>query len=170
MFSGVTSSVFRSLTVLLFSRIKAVDEKFKELNEARKKLTSYFGEIDKRNIANLKQNAISAQAALFENNGELLKKQVAANRSQISEYKDRRQRLRTRDLATSLQDGFAISAGIAPAIPDIASNKDLKDQIEADCWTSVCLEVSSSYTTDQCSFSSNSFSIGSGASWGVTNG
>jgi len=54
------------------------------MDDARDKLTAYFGEVYKSNIARLNETATAARAALFANDCELLKKQVAANEAQIA--------------------------------------------------------------------------------------
>lgn len=137
------------------------------MNEARDKLTAYFGEVDKSNITKLNETAVAAQAALFANNCELLKKQIAANETQIAAYQEQIKKLDTPDSATNLQDVFAISAGIPPAAPDVTPAADPKAPNEADYWASISVEVSSSYSAEQSSSSSNSFSVGGGASWGL---
>ena len=167
MFSRVSpSSTFFSNGVFFYR--KGLDDKFKEMNDARDKLTAYFGEIDQSNVAKLNESATAAQAALFAHEGEQLKKQVEANAAQISAYQEQLRKLdSTTDSAGDLQDTFAISAGIPPAAPDVPSNTDPKIPIEADYWTSITVEVSSSYSAEQSSSSANSFSVGGGASWGL---
>ena len=137
------------------------------MNDARDKLTAYFGEVDKSNINKLNETAMAAQAALFANECALLKKQVATNESQIAAYEDQLKTLETPSSATDVQDVFATTAGIPPAGPDVAPPADPKAPNEADYWTSIAVEVSSSYTAEQTSSSSNSYSVGGGASWGL---
>lgn len=60
----------------------------------------------------------------------------------------------------TIQNAIANEAGIPPAIPDIPAT-------EPDYWTSIALEVSSSYSADQSKSSSSSFSVGASASWGL---
>jgi len=137
------------------------------MNDARDKLTAYFGEVDKSNIVKLNETATAAQAALFANDCELLKKQVATNEAQIADYEAKIKKLDVPDTASNLQDVFAITAGIPPAAPDVTPSPDPKAPNEADYWTSIAVEVSSSYSAEQSSSSSNSFSVGGGASWGL---
>jgi len=116
----------------------------------------------------LTDTATNAQAALFANDSKLLANQIAANKTKIEAYGKQLDKLKSiPDSASNLQDVFAISAGIPPAAPDIPSNTDPNVPTEADYWTSISLEVSSSYAAEQSSFSSNSYSVGGGASWGL---
>ena len=160
--SRLLPSVFLSLTVVLFSRTD-LEATLKTYNDARDKLTTYFSDIDKNNINKLNDSAITAQAALFANDCDLLKKQVAANDTQIGNYQSQIKTLQAPDTASSIQDTFAISAGIPPAPPDVTPST----ASQADYWTSISVEVSSSYTAEQSSSSSNSYSVGGSASWGL---
>ena len=135
------------------------------MNDARDKLTAYFGEVDKSNITRLNETATAAQAALLANDCELLKKQVAANEAQIAGYQAQIKKLGAPDTASNLQDVFAITADIPPAAPDFTPSPDPRTPNEADYWTSITVEVASSYSAEQSSSSSNSFSVGGGASW-----
>ena len=167
-----TSMIRPSLMVLFFSdgnfcfSRTDLDQKFKEMNEARENLTKYFGDLDKSNINKLNETATAAQAALFANNCTLLKKQVADNNTQIAAYQAQLQKLETPESAGDLQNTFAITAGIPPAPAD-APAPDPKAPKETDYWTSISVEVSSSYSAEQSDSSSNSFSVGGGASWGL---
>ena len=133
------------------------------MNEARDALTAFFATLDSANITQLNNSAITAQAALFANNCELLQKQLTANITQIGVYQAQLKTLNPTDTAAAIQDTFAISAGIPPAPPDITPTSST----DADYWTSISLEVSSSYAAEQSSSSSNSFSVGGSASWGL---
>ena len=144
-----------------------LDQKFKDMNDARDRLTVYFGDVDKGNISRLNETATAAQAALFANECALLRKQVEANEAQIAAYSDQLKKIETPESAGVLQDVFAISAGIQPAAPDLTPPTDPKAPTQADYWTSITVEVSSSYSAEQTSSSSNSFSVGGGASWGL---
>jgi len=131
-------------------------------------LKGYFSEIDQLHATNLNKSALSAQAALFANGSDLLKDRVKANLTQIDGYQKQLDKLvGTLGSAGNLQDTFAISAGILPAAPDVPSNTDPKTPIEADYWTSITVDASSNYSAEQSSSSSNSYSVGGGASWGL---
>lgn len=123
-----------------------LNAKFKEMNDACGKLTAYFGEVDKSNIDKLNESATVAQAALFANDCALLKKQVEADEAQITAYQ-------LKNLDTP------------PSATDVTPSTDPKAPNEADYWTSIIVEVSSSYSAEQTSSSSNSFLVGGGASW-----
>jgi len=142
---------------------KNLEDAVKAVNLARDKLTDFFAGVDKENIEKLNNVALTAQSDLFAHDSDLLRKQVAANEKQILAYQDQLKALKPTAGALSLQDTFAIAAGIPPAAPDISSSTPL----EADYWTSISVEVSSSYTAEQTSSSSNSFSVGGSASWGL---
>ena len=144
-----------------------LDAKFNELNDCRDKLTAYFDEVDKSNINKLNETATAAQAALFANDCTSLKKQVEANEAKIISYQSQLMTLGAPPSATDIQDVFAIAAGIPPAGPDVTSSTDPNTSNEADYWTSITVEVSSSYSAEQSSSSSNYFSVGGGASWGL---
>jgi hypothetical protein len=126
-------------------------------------LTDYFAQVDQNNIDKLNTAAIAAQAALFDKDCELLKKQVATNEKQIGVYQAQLSNLKPKDSASVVQDTFAVSAQIPPAAPDVTPSSSS----EADYWTSISLEVSSSYSAEQSSSSANSFSVGGSASWGL---
>lgn len=126
-------------------------------------LTDSFKAIDSQNIENLNKIATTAQAQLFLNDATLLKNQLEANEKQIKTYHDQLGTLAPKDSATAIQDAFAISAGIPPAPPDITPTTST----DADYWTSISVEVSSSYSAQQSSTSSNSYSVGGSASWGL---
>ena len=136
------------------------------MNSSRDKLTDYFAQVDQSNIDKLNTAALSAQATLFENHCKSLQQQVAVNEKQISAYQAQlNSLLKPKDTtaAAAVQDTFAISAGIPPAVPDpspIAAN-------DTNYWTSISVEVSSSYAAQQSSSSSNSFSVGGSVSWGL---
>ena len=137
------------------------------MNDARNKLSAFFGELDKSNISKLNESATAAQAALFANGCAMLKKQVEANEARIAAYQDQLKTLGAPNSATDLQDAFAITAGIPPVGPDVSPSTDPKAPNQADYWTSISVEVSSSYSAEQTSSSSNSYSVGGGASWGL---
>lgn len=137
------------------------------MTEARDKMTDYFGKIDMNNITNLNVSATNAQAALFLNECALLKNQVTANEAQIAVYAAELKKLDGPGSAATLQDVFASSAGIPPAAPDLTPPADPKAPYEPDYWTSISLEVSSSYSAEQTSSSSNSYSVGGGGGWGL---
>jgi hypothetical protein len=159
---SLSFSAPRSLNAVTIPR-KDVEAKFKELNAARDKLANYFATVDKTNVENLNIAAIAAKAALFDKDCELLKKQVAANEKQIGVYQDQLNKLKPKDTISAVQDAFAISAKIPPAAPDVTPGTST----EADYWTSVTFEVSSSYSAEQDSSSANSFSVGGSARWGL---
>jgi len=123
--------------------------------------------MDKSNINKLNEAAIVAQAALFEHEGALLKKQVEANEAQIAAYSDQLKKLQNPESAGDLQGVFAVNAGISPAGPDPAPSTDPKAPSQADYWTSITVEVASSYSAAQSSSSSNSYSVGGGGGWGL---
>lgn len=150
--------------MVLISRV-TLDNTFKALGTARNNLAAFFAEVDKDNIGKLTGTAIDAQIALFANNAELLGKQVAANEKAIEGYQLQLQGLNGKDVGAALeiQDSFAISAGIPAAVPDIKPGAPPR----ADYWTSISVEVSSSYTAEQTSSSANSFSAGGSAGWGL---
>jgi len=141
--------------------------KFKAMNTARDNLTHYFSELDKSNIARLNETATAAQAALFAGDSAILRKQVEANEAKITAYKEQLGKLGATESSGQLQDVFAIAAGIPPAAPDLTPPADPKASNEPDYWTSISVEVSSSYSAEQTSSSTNSFSVGGGASWGL---
>jgi len=87
--------------------------------------------------------------------------------SQIAAYSDQLKKLESPELAGDLQDVFAKTAGISPAPPDLAPSTDPKAPSQPDYWTSITVEVSSSYSAEQSSSSSNSYSVGGGGSWGL---
>ena len=80
-----------SLTTI-FPR-KDLDQKFEDMNEARDKLTIYFGGVDRSNINKLNETATAAQAALFDHDCALLKGQVEVNAAQIAAYRDQLKKL-----------------------------------------------------------------------------
>lgn len=133
------------------------------MNNARDKLSAFLANVDQSNIDKLNNAAVAAQAALFANSCALLKKQVEANKTQIRGYEGQLSSLQPKDSAPDLQGSFATSVGIPPAPPDIIPST----QSEADYWTSIAVEVSSSYAAEQSSSSSNSFSVGASLSWGL---
>jgi len=128
-------------------------------------LTAFFAEVDKDNISKLTGTAIDAQIALFANEAELLKKQVEANEKAIEGYQQQLKGLNSKGAgsASEIQDSFAIAAGIPAAVPDIQPGIPPR----ADYWTSINVEVSSSYSAEQTSSSANSFSVGGSVGWGL---
>lgn len=133
------------------------------MNDARTALTTSFATVDQISIDNLNGMATAATAKLFENECALLKQKLDANTKQIGIYNQQLQGLQPTGSPSDLQDTFAIAAGIPPAPPDITPTTST----EADYWTSISLEVSSSYSAEQSSSSSNTFSVGGSASWGL---
>ena len=136
------------------------------MNSARENLTNHFGEVDKGNVNKLNEAATAAQAELFANECALLKAQLTANKVQIGDYQAQLDGLKTPGSAKNLQNTFSAIAGIPPAPADTPA-PDPTTPKEADYWTSIAVEVSSSYSAEQSDSSSNSFSIGGGASWGL---
>ena len=86
---------------------------------------SYFCEVDKSNIDKLNESAMIAQATLFASDCALLKKQVEANKAQITVYQ-------LKNLDTP------------PSATDVTPSTNPKAPNEADYWTSITVEVSSS--------------------------
>jgi hypothetical protein len=140
-----------------------LDEKLQAYTDARKALTTQFNDMDKSGISGLNDSAVRAQAALFANDCDSLKKQVIANQAQILNYQKQLDNLQAPETASNIQDTFAILAGIPPAPPDITPST----ATQADYWTSISIAVSSSYVADQSSSSSNSYSVGGSANWGL---
>ncbi|KAF9789309.1 hypothetical protein BJ322DRAFT_530445 [Thelephora terrestris] len=140
-----------------------LDEKLQAYTDARKALTTQFNDMDKSGISGLNDSAVRAQAALFANDCDLLKKQVTANDAQILKYQKQLENLQAPETASNIQDTFAILAGIPRAPPDITPST----ATQADYWTSISIAVSSSYVADQSSSSSNSYSVGGSANWGL---
>ncbi|KAF9644807.1 hypothetical protein BDM02DRAFT_842383 [Thelephora ganbajun] len=143
-----------------------LDAKFKDLGDAREKLTTAFASVDQTNIGKLTNIATSATAALFASGAEQLNNQITANKNRIQAYRDQIKTLGSPDTVTNLQDAFAVSAGIPPAPPDLPPPNSGATS-GPDFWTSISIEVSSSYNAEQTSSSSNSYSVGGGASWGL---
>jgi hypothetical protein len=100
--------------------------------------------------------------ALFAGDAVLLNNQIDANVTKIAAYKKQLEALGNPDTVVTLQDSFAISAGIPPAAPDIPP---VPAPTGPDYWTSISVEVSSNYAAEQTSSSSNSYSVGGSASW-----
>ena len=125
--------------------------------------------MDKENVGHLAEAAQNAQADLFKNECALLKRQIQVNEDQIKEYQTRLEGLQRGSgsqpltVAVNLQDTFADKAGIPrpPPIP-VTDGKD-----DSDFWTSISLEVSSSYSHEATETQSTSWSAGGSASWGL---
>ena len=134
------------------------------LEKARTGLGTFFADYDQENMDKLNQDALSAQAALFADDAKLLKAQVKANEGKIKSYKDQISKLEPPETAQNLQDSFAISANIPPAPPDIVKPTASSP---VNYWTTIQVAVSASYSAEQSSSSSNSYSVGGSASWGL---
>lgn len=155
-------SIFHSFNAVTILRTP-LNTAFTTLNTARDALTDFFTTLDKTNIENLNNVAVTNQAALFADGARLLNAQLGVNKTQISTYKAQLKSLKGTDSATALQDSIAIAAGIPPAAPDVTPSSSP----DADYWTSISIEVSSSYNAEQSTSSSNSFSVGGSGSWGL---
>jgi hypothetical protein len=126
----------------------------------RDKLTQYFATLDKSKIKDLNATALAAQTAFITGQG--IKDQIDANTSLIDKYQTLLNDLqKTGTSATDIQNLYAAEAGIPPAPPVADPASD-----QANYWTTISIEVSSSYTAEQSDSSSNSYSVGGGASWG----
>lgn len=140
------------------------------MGEKRLALNKYFESLEKNNIGDLSKIAQKTQANLFENECALIKQQLDANDAQIKEYEAQRERLQqggttgSKSTVVGLQDDYSDKAGIprapAPALP--SGEKDFSD-----FWTSITVEVSSSYSHEASQSSSTSWSVGGSASWGL---
>ena len=135
------------------------------MNDARENLAKYFDDLDKRNINKLNEAATVAQATLFADDCALVKKQISDNVDQITAYMHQLDKLGTPGSVGNLQNTFAIIAGIPPAPVDAPASDPTTPR--TDYWTSITVEVSSSYSAEQSDSSTNSFSVGGGESWGL---
>ena len=148
-----------------------LENKTKALAEKRIALGKHFESLDKQNIGELSKLAQKAQDNLFEDNCKLLQQQIDANDAQIKEYQAQRDRLQkgsstgSTSVVVGLQDTYADKAGIPRVAPVPAQNPDGKD--DSDYWTSISLEVSSSYSHEQTETQSTSWSAGGSGSWGL---
>ena len=124
--------------------------------------------MEKNSIGQLSKTAQEAQAKLFEGNCELITQQMEANEAQIREYQAQRDKLQagttsdSKSVVVGLQDDYSDRAGIprAPVAPPTDGNDD------SDYWTSITLEVSSSFANEKTDSSSMSWSAGGSVSWG----
>ena len=144
-----------------------------ELSNCRTALAKHFEAVDKENIAGLSDTARTAQSKLFENECQLIKAQIAANNTQIEEYKQQRTQLQTSSTSESsnvvvkFQDSYADKAGIPRATPAPPPNAAANGKDDSDFWTSISLEVSSSYSHEETETQATSWSVGGSASWGL---
>jgi hypothetical protein len=121
--------------------------------------------VDKANIRKLNEKARSAMNDLLAGNATGLQHQIDANNALITQYTQQRDRLQGSTTSTKdIQDTFAAEAGIGPAGPDVPTK--VKPGEEPNFWTSISLEVSSSYTAEQSSSTSTSMSARAGYSFG----
>jgi hypothetical protein len=136
------------------------------LDTARDALTTHFADMDKKNIGSLNAKAQKAMADLFAKGGAGIQAQVTANDDAINKYQHQLDNIQGTTTAVDVQNDFATDAGIPPA-PPAAAPVAAGAINQADYWTSIAVEVSSSYNASQSDSSSNSYSVGGGASWGL---
>jgi hypothetical protein len=135
------------------------------MDGSRRRLMAYFDDLDKGIINNVNKAATAAQATLFDNDCALIRIQIADNLKKISAYDDQLSKLVTPGSAGILQNTFAITAGIPLAPADVPAPDPTAPK--TDYWTSIAVEVLSSYAAEQSDSSNTSFSVGGGASWGL---
>lgn len=128
------------------------------LEKARTALRKHFEEVDKKTVNDLSSDARAAQNRILA--GEGLQGQVDANVEKITRLTARRDELVTQrntkdgtDPVTSVQDDFADKAAI-PRGPAPPAANDPED--DADYWTSISVEVSSSVAHESTETSSTS--------------
>ena len=127
--------------------------------------------MEKNNIGQLSKTALEAQAKLFEGNCELITQQMEANEAQIREYQAQRDKLQagtssdSKSVVVGLQDDYSDRAGIPRAPAGPPPGGDVQD--DSDYWTSITLEVSSSFANEKTDTSSMSWSAGGSVSWGL---
>jgi hypothetical protein len=105
----------------------------------------------------LNEKARKDMKDFLDGNPKALEDQIKANNDLIARYKAQRDQLKgSASFTEDIQDTFAAEAGIVPAGPDYPANPDPAE--EPNFWTSISLEVSSSYAAEESSFTSTSIS------------
>jgi len=118
--------------------------------------------MEKGGIAQLNAKAMKDQQSILDNADKVVGDQITTNERKIEEYQAKLASISGKETSITFQDVLAASAGIPPAPSDIGVNPG-----QADYWTHISLSVSSSYTHDEESSSSTSWSAGGSFGWGL---
>jgi len=132
------------------------------MTESRDKLQGDFGTMEKGGIAQLNAKAIQDQQNILDHADTVVGDQIKANEAKIAVYQAKLTSLTGKETTTTFQDVLAASAGIPPAPADVKLAPG-----QADYWTHISLEVTSSYTHDESQTSSTSWSAGGSFGWGL---
>jgi hypothetical protein len=146
---------------------------FDLVTTTQKALNDSFRTYDQDIVASLTKHLDTVQDTSFTDLAKNASTQITANRDTIHTYMTTRATL-LGDRAGDPANNVASELGIPPPQPDPQSSgtarttPDGRPYINSDdFWTSISVSVAESYDAEQSSSSSNSYSVGGGASWGL---